>query len=888
MSAKYWHSMKIEEVLKELRSSFQGLSNVEAEKRLKIYGFNELEKKRKSVLVMLVKQFMSFLILILIIASIIALFLGEIVDASVILAIVMLMGIMGFVQEYRAERTVEKLQELASPISRVIRDGLVKEIMARYLVPGDIIILREGDRIPADARLIEADNLEVDESPLTGESVPVEKRPDIVLPPNTPVADRKNMVFMGTYVVRGRGKAIIVATGMKTELGKIARQIQEAPEEKTLLEKELDKFGKRIGAILIGICSVIFILSILVRSEPVVDSLLLAIALAVAAVPEGLPAIATIVLALGAWRMAKRNALVKKLAAVETLGACNVICSDKTGTITKGEMTVKKLWMYDKYFEVEGVGYEPRGKIANAEGDEINILKQIAELMAAHTSLDVSIEKINNSWVAKGSPTEASVLVLAYKILGTEGVERAKKILKVVKIIPFDRFRKRKATVHELRKELVVISSGAPEIILDNCSAIMDLRNGIRPLTTELRTKVMKVIEDLASQGYRTLAIAQKVLDTIPNSESEIESNLTLIAIMGIIDPPRENVKEAIKTARKAGIKIIMVTGDHKLTAMAVAKMIGMDLDENLVIEGRELDSMSDDELEKIIDKVAIFARVTPEHKARIVKALKKRGYVVAMTGDGVNDAPALKLSDIGVAMGIRGTDVAKEAAQLILLDDNFATIVEAVKEGRVIYENLKKPINYLLTCNLGEVAAIFGSELLGLPPALTAPQLLWINITTDAFPALALGLEPPEPGIMETPPRGRRTALITNRKIMYYVGMGSLLGALVLLIYTFLIGLDVKVARTAAFTAIAFSEFGRAFASRSERLPQWKLRFNKWIIPAVLLSAVLQLIVLYVPPLSVLFNTVPLSLSILPMILIVPLIIYIVDEIRKLLGIKL
>ncbi|RLG89145.1 MAG: ATPase [Thermoprotei archaeon] len=880
--------MEIEEVLHELGSSLQGLSSVEAENRLRVYGFNELEKRKKSIITMLIKQFMSFLILILIIASIVALFLGEVIDASVILAIVMLMGVMGFVQEYRAEKTVEKLQELASPMSRVIRDNSVKEIAAKYLVPGDIIVLREGDKVPADARLIEANNLEVDESPLTGESIPVEKNAETILPLNTSVADRKNMVFMGTYIVRGRGKAIVVATGMKTELGKIARQVQEVSEEKTILEKELDKFGKRIGVILIAICSIVFILSIVIRSEPIVDSLLLAIALAVAAVPEGLPAIATIVLALGAWRMAKRKALVKRLAAVETLGACNVICSDKTGTITKGEMTVRKLWIYDKYFEVEGVGYEPRGKIINIEREEGEILRQFAELLAAHTSVDVSIERVNGSWIAKGSPTEAAVLVLAYKVLGTKGIEKARRSLRIVRIIPFDRFRKRKTTIHELGKETIVVSSGAPEIILDHCSTIMNLKGDIEPLTTGLRAKVLKVIEELASQGYRTLAVAQKILDSIPSSDKELESNLTLLTVMGIIDPPRENVKESIETARKAGIKVMMVTGDHKLTAIAVAKMVGMDLDGSLVIEGRELDSMSDSELEKIIDKVTIFARVTPEHKARIVKALKRRGYVVAMTGDGVNDAPALKLADIGVAMGIRGTDVAKEAAQLILLDDNFATIVEAVKEGRVIYENLKKPINYLLTCNLGEVATIFGSELLGLPAALTAPQLLWINITTDAFPALALGLEPPEPGVMEVPPRGRRTALITNRKIMYYIAMGSLLGLLVLLIYTFLIRLDVKIARTAAFTAIAFSEFGRAFASRSERLPQWRLRFNKWIVPAVLLSAALQLMVLYVPPLSILFDTMPLPLFILPLIFIVPLVIYVVDEVRKLMGVSL
>ncbi len=880
-----WHSMDIQEVLRKLQTSTTGLSEDEALRRLKIYGYNELERKRVSALSIFARQFMSFLILILIIACIIALALGEFIDACTILAIVLLMGIMGFVQEYRAEKTLEKLQELASPVARVVRNGAITTVQARELVPGDIVLLREGDRVPADCRLIETEDLEVDESPLTGESTPVEKVADVVLPPETPIHDRKNMVFMGTYVVRGRGKAVVVSTGMNTELGKIAKQIQQVPYEKTLLEKELDVFGKRIGIILVAICIVIFIVSVVVRSEPIVDSLLLAVALAVAAIPEGLPAIATIVLALGAWRMAQRNALVKRLAAVETLGACNVICSDKTGTITKGEMTVKKIWIYDKYFEVEGVGYEPRGSVKSLDEVTRRLLQELCKYLAAHTSIDASIEFRDGKWIASGSPTEASALVLAYKVLGGQGVENAKKSLPIIRTIPFDRFRKRKTTLHRYQGRVLVVSSGAPESILELSNYILRSDGRVVKLDNDLKSYVLKTVNDLARSGFRTYAMAYKYVDEV---EENPEHDLIFAILMGIIDPPREEVRRAIEIAKRAGIKVIMVTGDHKLTAVAIANMIGLDTENGLVVEGRELDKMSDEELEKIIDRVVIFARVTPDHKARIVKALKRRGYVVAMTGDGVNDAPALKLADIGIAMGIRGTDVAKEASQLILLDDNFATIVEAIKEGRIIYENLKKPINYLLTCNLGEVVTIFGSELMGLPPALTAAQLLWINITTDALPALALGVEPPEPGIMERPPRGKEIGLITNRKIMYYIFMGSLLGLAVLGVYSYLMNLGIEIARTAAFTSIAFSEFGRAFASRSENLPIWKLRFNKWLVPAVLASAALQLMVVYITPLTAIFKTVPLPIHTFLLIAVVPCIVFIADEIRKLLKIRI
>ncbi|MEM2025579.1 MAG: cation-translocating P-type ATPase [Desulfurococcaceae archaeon] len=812
-------------------------------------------------------------------------FIGEVVDAVVIFIIIIIMGIFGFIQEYRADRTLEALRKMSSPKCRVLRNGVEVEIDTINVVPGDIVLLREGDRVPADLRLIDSDNLEVDEAPLTGESTPVEKEHNLILEEDIPIGERKNMAFAGTYVVRGIGKGVVVSTGMKTELGKIAKAVAEVKEEKTPLELELDHFGKRIGAIYLAIAVVVFALSLIEGYANLVESLMIAVALAVAAVPEGLPAIATAVLAVGAYRMAKKNALVRRLSAVEALGSVDVICSDKTGTITKGEMTVKVVRSLGLECTVEGSGYIPIGRIKCNPNCDMSLLYRT---LAAHTVADVKLIEEGGKWIAKGSPTEGAALVLAYKALGEKGVESAIEELELLKIYPFDRFRKRKSTVHRFRDSYLIVVSGAPERLLEISKQVWT-PNGVLELNEGLRENVMKFIEEIAGSGYRVFAVAYKVLNSYSSelSSDEIEKDLTFHAVLGIIDPPRDGVKEAVELAKKAGVKTILITGDHKLTATTVAKIIGLDVDSHMVLEGKDLDRMNDNDLLKLIDKVSVFARVTPEHKARIVRLFKARGYRVAMTGDGVNDAPALKEAHVGIAMGIKGTDVAKEASQLVLMDDNYVTIVEAIKEGRIIFENLKKPINYFLTCNMGEIITVFGAQLLNMPPPLEPIHLLWINVVTDSLPALSLGVEPPEPGIMERPPRSPSERFITRNKILYYLAMGALLGSLVLGIYSIYFMADLLLGRTAAFTSIVLSEFGRGLSSRSENRSIWKLPLNKWLLLALLISLGLQLVVLYTP-LSSLFHTAPLSQEVWGVIIVSPLIVLLVDEVRKALKIRI
>ncbi len=885
-----WHSLSVDEVLRKLRTREEGVDEDEARRRLEEYGPNELVSKKKSPIMIFVKQFTNFLILILILSAVVAWFLGEVVDAAAILLIVMIMGVAGFLQEFRAEKAVEALKRMATPYAKVIRGGRIKEIPAHEVVPGDIIVIGEGDRVPADARLISAEELLVDESPLTGESEPVRKNPNVILEPNTPVSDRVNMLFMGTHAVSGKAIAVVVATGMRTELGKIAESLSKVEERKTLLEEELDKLGKRLGIIILAISAFVFISSVYVTHINPINALLLAIALAVAAIPEGLPAVATSVLAIGAYRMSKKNVIVRELGAIETLGACDVIASDKTGTITKGEMTVKLAWYGGQEYIVEGTGYEPVGKVIpkSGKGVEGHRLKELAEMLVKHIQGDVDIIHEGNSWRVRGSPTEGAALVFAMKVLGIDTASKIKREL--VRTYPFDRFRKRKTTVHATNGSYLIISSGAPEMLLDISSSVVT-EDGVKPLTPELRKSILDYIASIASKGYRTYGVAYRIMSEEPPDDVRfIEREMTFMAVLGIIDPPREGVKEAVEEVRKAGIKVIMITGDHRLTAKAIAEMIGLDVSgERSVIDGKELDSISDDELKEIVDDVVVFARVTPEHKRRIVNALRARGHVVAMTGDGVNDAPALKEADIGIAMGIRGTDVAKEVAKLILKDDNFVTIVEAVKEGRVIYENLKKPINYLLPANIGEVATIFMAELAGLPPPLDAPQLLWINVTTDSLPALALSVEPAEPDIMQRPPRKRESSFITNRKIAYFTILGATIGAVNLILFnSILSGIGLAEARTLVFTAIAFSEFGRALSSRSETKHFWYRPFNKWLLPALLASVGLQLFVVYTPGVRDLFAAVPLPPWLLAAALLTAVPVLLIDEVRKTLKIRI
>lgn len=882
-----WHSLTIEEVERELSTNKKlGLSEEEARRRLSIYGLNEIVVKKKPLYKLFIEQFRNFLIYILLVATLISALLGEIVESVAIVIVVLVMGLMGFIQQYRAEKTLEALKKMATPITRVVRDGEEKEVLSNQLVPGDLVVLRAGDVVPADLRLIEAVDLEIDESSFTGESVPVEKKPKTILDEDVPVSERVNMAFMGTSVVNGAGKGFVVATGNNTELGKLALLIAKEEEERTPLERELDFFAKRIGIVILVISGIVFSLSVLEGLDSILNSFMTAVALAVAAIPEGLPAIVTVVLAIGAYRMAKKNALVKKLSAVEALGSVNVICSDKTGTITKGEMRLKAINFADASYLIED---SPDGRTARIEGFENdNRLDFLLEIIPPHVGDDAQIVDGDGSLMVKGSPTEGAVLLSVIKLRGKEWVNAKKRELPAARVYPFDRFRKMKSTVHSIQGRYLVVTSGAPDVILSNSSRVLT-KDGEAPLGPELRNRLKALIEGLGSQGYRTFGIAYRWLEGFSEelTEVEVESDLTFMAVLGIIDPPREGVAEAIRLAKRAGIKVVMVTGDHKSTATAIARMIGLEVDNGLVIEGRELENMTDDELQRVIDNAVVFARVTPEHKVRIVKAFKAKGYRVAMTGDGVNDAPALKMADIGVAMGVKGTEVAKEASQMVLLDDNFATIVEAIKEGRVIYENLKKPVNFLLSCNLGEVATIFAAELFRLPIPLKPLHLLWVNVVTDSAPAAALGLEAPEPDVMERPPRTQADRLITKRKLAYYTFMGSAIGLSLLLVYSALLGEGVEIARTTVFTSLVMAEIGLVLAMRSETRHFWELPRNKWILPALSVAVLLQLLVLYTP-LSRVFDTIPLDLRHWALSLIVPGVILLADGLRKMLKVKI
>ncbi len=877
--------MDAKRVLSELNASVEGLSEEEVLRRLRVYGYNEIAEYKRGLLSMIWSQLNNLLIFILLAATIISLFLGELIDATTIIAVVCLMVVMGFIQEYKAERAIELLKEMLAPRARVLRAGRVREVPAREVVPGDVLILKEGDRVPADARLVESWDLEVDESMLTGESTPVEKDADAVLPPETPLAERRNMVYMGTYVLQGSAKAVVVATGMNTEVGRIAGSLREWERGKTVLEEELDRFAKRIGTVFLAASALIFVLGVVRGSDPLA-SLLTAAALAVAAVPEGVPAIATIIMALGARRMASKNAIVRRLASIETLGACNVICTDKTGTLTRGEMCVRRIYLADgTEVTVTGEGFRPEGEFY-VNGDRIDPLKMplLRKLLqVAYLYNESSVEVADGTWRATGSLTEAALLVMALKAGVGEGL---REVYPRVRILRFDRFRKRKSTIHRCPDgRYVLFTVGAPEILLERCCSRVARGDGDIELTDEIRRSLMERIIDYARHGLRTVGFAYRYLngDETDDDPEDLERDLTFLGFVGIMDPPREGVREAVEACKRAGIKVVMVTGDHRVTAEAVAREIGLEVSHDSVVEGRDLDRMSDEELARVADRITIYARVTPDHKVRIVRALKNRGYVVAMTGDGVNDAPALKAADIGVAMGIRGTDVAKSAADLVLADDNFATIVEAVKEGRVIFENLKKPIDYLLTCNFGEVMGVAAADFLGMPIPLRPSHILWVNLLTDALPALGLGLEPPEPDIMERRPRGREGRLLTLRVLGVQIGIGAVLAGLILLLFGSYLTRGLEYARTMAFSTFVVAELIRALSSRSENRLLFKLGTSNRVLSLTILASLLvQLAVIYTP-LGTFFRCVPLAPGDLAVMMVVAFIPFIVSEVRKL-----
>jgi len=858
--------MKIDEAMRELNAKMDGLSSEEVQKRLEEFGPNELKKEKgKSPVRLFLEQFTDILIIILLIATALSMVIGEFYDAIVIIAIVMACAVLGFTQEYKAEKALEALKKMTAPTATVLRDGKEMQLETRDLVPGDIILLYTGDKVAADARLIEAINMKTDEAPLTGESTPVNKNVK-PLPEETIVSDRRNTLFTGTVVVYGRGKAVVTSTGMNTEFGKIAKMVQVTEDEETPLEKRMGHVGKWIGILSVAVCAVVAIFGIY-KGREILDMVLWAISLAVAAVPEALPAVVTGALAVGMYRMARENAIVRRLPAVETLGCTSVICADKTGTMTKGEMTVQRIYVNDKALKVRGVGYEPQGeflfedkKLDPTKEKELYIL-----LKAATLCNDAKLEKEEGQWIVKGDPTEGALVVVAAKAdLWKEEIEKEEPRINE---IPFSSERKRMTTMHEAYgKSKIAYMKGAPEIVLEKCTKVYT--NGkLRKLTDGMRKQMLAVNAAMAIQALRNLGFAYKELPESKTSlDEEDEEGFVFLGIMGMIDPPRGEVKDAIYMCNKAGIKVVMVTGDHKLTAVAVAKALNLvgenEGEEDRVLTGVELDKIGDEEFEKMVDNIVIYARVSPEHKVRIVKALRKKGYICAMTGDGVNDAPALKMADIGVAMGITGTEVTKEASDMVLADDNFATIVKAVREGREIYGNIKKYLTYLLRCNIMEILVLFFAMMLSHESesaiALTTIQILWVNLTTDGLPAIALGVDPGDPDLMERKPRDPNESIFTRDVRIYLFAVPVLMTVLLLGAYFYTLETHgLLEARTQLFTALILMELANAVNARSLKYTVFKVGLfkNKFLWLAILSSLGLQLMVLYIPVLHGIFE---------------------------------
>jgi len=915
--AQPWHNKSVDEVFGEMNSTKEGLSDQEARARLQQYGFNELkEKKRRTPLEMFLSEFKDIFILLLIAACVFSVAIGyyelqqpplpgeppkealEIyADAIVIGAIVILVAIAGFVQEYRAEKALEALRKLAAPKARVMRHGREMIIPAREIVPGDTLVLESGDHVPADARLTESVELKTNEAILTGESTPVSKDALTTLPSDSPINDRRNMIFTATHIVYGRGKAIATATGMKTEFGKIAELVQEAEEEETPLQRKLDNFARKIAKVVVVVCAVIFALeafevaSVMWHGKGALDlegfiqAFMSSISLAVSAVPEGLPAIVTISLALGAREFAKRNAIIRKLSAAEGLGAVTVICSDKTGTLTKGEMTTRRLHVNNRYVDVSGVGYEPKGEFQETNSP-VNPLKDketstLLEIGSVCSNAQLQ-QTEKGSWMVIGDPTEGALIVAAEKAgLSKKGLaERYQRIGEV----PFTSERKRMTTIHLTPdKRKIAFMKGAPETVLERCSTVLE-NSEEEHLTETKRKNILESNETMASSALRVLAMAYRWLPSELSdlNEKTVEEDLVFVGLQGMIDPPREEAIEANRKCETAGIKTVMITGDHKLTAVAIAKEIGIMKEGSKVLTGVELEAISDEDFEKIVENVAVYARVSPEHKLRIVKALKAKRHIVAMTGDGVNDAPAVKAADIGVSMGITGTDVTREASDLVLTDDNFATIVKAVEQGRVIYDNIRKYARFLIACNFDELlvigsfailGGIFGPELFPLP--LLPAMILWINLVTDGAPAVALATDPPDEDVMERKPRK------PDEGILYGMGPFILASFLLQAIGTILVfcleyyvwpahgfGTEetLREARTTAFVQAALFELFVVWNCRSETRSVWRMGRdsfkNRLFVIAEMVSIAATLSIAYVPITARMFGLAPLSLT--------------------------
>jgi P-type Ca2+ transporter type 2C len=855
--SKPWHTLTRDAVYDFLRSNPNGLSSAEASTRLADTGPNEIEAaKRVSAWEIILEQFKNILILILLGATVISLLLGHGIESIVIAIIVLFAVFLGFIQEYRAERAIEALRQMAAPTASVFRDGSEVKIPARDLVPGDVILLHTGDRIPADARLLESVNLQVEEAALTGESVPVEKNIQHLEGDDLPVGDRKSMVYAGTIVTYGRGRALVVATGMQTEFGKIARLLQTVETGKTPLQQNLDKVGTALARAAFVVVAIIVALGLL-RGQPFIEMLLFGIALAVAVVPEALPAVVTISLAIGVQKMVKRNALIRRLPAVETLGSTSVICSDKTGTLTKDEMTARQLYAGQQLFTVSGAGYAPVGEFSKNGGTadtptQALIQMLTAAVLASDTQLISNGNGSGEGWEIKGDPTEGALVVAAAKA----GLH--KDILDAsyprVNEIPFSSETKRMTTLHQTPDGVVAYAKGAPEVILNGCDFLL-AADGVRSLDDKSREQILAVAHEMAEKALRVLAIAVKPEVTLETAQA----SMTFLGLAGMIDPPRPEARSAIEVCRQAGIRPVMITGDHPVTAQAVARELGLLRNGGRVVTGAELEEMPDEHLRRDVEEISVYARVSPSHKLRVVTAWQARGHIAAMTGDGVNDAPALKKADIGIAMGITGTDVTKEAAAMTLTDDNFASIVAAVEEGRGVFGNIKKYLMYLLSSNIGEIGLMAGSALLGLPLPLTAVQILYVNLATDGLPALALSVDPPETDLMKRKPRDPRTGIFTRPVIILMVlgGLWSALLNLGLYIWATNSGRSQAEAMTMTFVSLVLIQFFKAYNYRSDRLSVLHKPFaNKWLNLSILWEAVLLVLIIYLPFLHDAFGT--------------------------------
>jgi len=892
-----WHHLSIAEALKQLGSSPAGLTPAEARLRLEQYGLNELvERKKKTLFMMFLEQFSDFMILVLIVAAIISGIIGEASDTIAIIVILVLNAVLGFTQEYRAEKAVAALRKMAASSAAVLRGNEHCAVSAIELVPGDIVLLEAGNIVPADLRIIEFARLKIEEAALTGESLPVEKHTDALPDEALPLGDRKNMLYKGTFVTYGRGTGVVTATGMQTELGRIAAMLQAEEEGKTPLQKRLAHFGQRIAVAVLMICAIVFVAGLL-RGEPAIQIFLVAVSLAVAAIPEALPAVVTISLALGARTMAKQSALVRKLPAVETLGSVTYICTDKTGTLTMNRMTVEEAWVDGKIVKAEGKkfgGWEDERKTQSYNPTFLPSQLRPHQLFFAALALSNDAHAGPSGEII-GDPTEAALLAIA-RDKGYGKVDLEATYPRIAEL-PFDSERKLMTTFHEKpgvggqgsgfseNGKCVSFTKGAVEVMLERCVSVL-ASAGIAPLD---RAELERVSEKMAEDGLRVMAIAMRSWDALPADlvSGNVEKDLVLLGLMGMMDPPREEAKQSVALCRSAGIIAVMITGDHPLTARTIAKRVGIleTDDPQAVITGKELDALSLKEFEKRVESIRVYARVAPEQKLTIVRALQDRGHFVAMTGDGVNDAPALKRADIGVAMGVTGTDVAKEASSMILLDDNFATIVKAVKEGRRIYDNIRKFIRYLLSTNSGELWTLFLAPFVGLPIPLLPIHILWINLVTDGLPALALSAESAEPGIMSRPPRNPKEGLFAHGLGVQALWVGLLMGGVVLGLQAWSIHVRDTHWQTMVFTTLCFLQLGNVMAIRSEResLFTQGIFTNLPLIAAVSATIVLQLCTIYIPLLNDIFKTQPLTAPELALVFALSSVVFIAVELEKL-----